>query len=209
MNLLKKYFSFSKEKRNLVNVAVVFCASVLWSAIKMVLGILENSKFLVASSFFTLSLAFSKFFCLIGITKHQKQYVRTVHVSSSVLIVLGGIFYGLYNVRLVYGEQCAQYGLIPSITIAAVSFFLFIKSVVFLFKDKKADDYHRNLRILAFISGCVDIVLTQMSILAVEMPDMDPVYNSYIALGVSVLAVVLGVYCLVAPAVVRKQNAKE
>lgn len=199
MNLYDKYKSLPKEKRDVVNVTLTFSFGILWSVVKLLLGIYQNSGFLMASAFFTMSLAVSKLFCLIGITKHQKQYVKFTHILSSVFIVLGGAFYGVYNLRLVNGHAAANYGLIPSITIATVSFTLFVKAVVVLFRDKKKDDYHRNLRILSLIGGCVDLVLTQMSLLAVEIPEMDQVYNFYIAFGVAIMTVALGIYCLIAP----------
>lgn len=199
MNLYQKYKNLPKEKRGVVNVTLTFSCGMAWSVIKLLLGIYQNSGFLMASAFFTMSLSVSKMFCLVGIIKHQKRYVRWTHVLSSLFIVLGGVFYGMYNLRLVNGHTAANYGLIPSIAIATVSFTLFVKAVVVLFRDKKQDDYHRNLRILSLIGGCVDLVLTQMSLLAVESPEMDPSYNFYIAFGVAILTVGLGIYCLVAP----------
>ncbi len=199
MNLYQKYKNLPKEKRGVVNVILTFSCGMVWSVIKLLLGIYQNSGFLMASAFFTMSLAISKMFCLVGIIKHQKRYVRWTHVLSSLFIVFGGMFYGLYNLRLVNGHTAANYGLIPSIAIATVSFTLFVKAVVVLFRDKKQDDYHRNLRILALIGGCVDLVLTQMSLLAVQTPEMNQVYNFYIAFGVAVLTVGLGIYCMIAP----------
>lgn len=189
-----------------MNVTLTFSFGILWSVVKLLLGIYQNSGFLMASAFFTMSLAVSKLLCLVGITKHQKRYVKFTHVLSSVFIVLGGAFYGVYNLRLLNGHSAANYGLIPSITIATVSFTLFVKAVVVLFRDKKKDDYHRNLRILSFIGGCVDLVLTQMSLLAVESPEMDPSYNFYIAFGVALMTVALGIYCLIAPSLNKKEQ---
>ncbi len=199
MNLYQKYKNLPKEKRSIVNIILIFSFGICWSVIKLLMGVYQNSNFLIVSALFTMCLALSKLCCLIGIVKHREKYVRITHVLSSLLIVFGGVFYGLYNLRLLNGQTAANYGLIPSITIATVSFTLFIKSVVVLFRDKRRDDYHRNLRILSFISACVDIVLTQMSLLAVQAPEMDPVYNFYIAIGVAIMTVGLGIYCIVAP----------
>lgn len=206
MNIFKQYKQLSKEKRSVVNTFLVFCASMAWSLIKIILGICEHSKFLIASSLFTMCLALAKGLCLIGIIKHQKQYVIKTHVWSSLLIIFGGVFYGLYNTRLLNSNSSVNYGLIPSIAIAAVSFFLLIKAIVYLFKDRKRDDYHRNLRVIAVIGGLMDIVLTQMCLLAVNMPDMNQVYNSYIALGVSTLTVILGLFCLIYPLMHKKRQ---
>lgn len=206
MNLYQKYKNLPKEKRGVVNVTLTFACGMAWSVIKLLLGIYQNSGFLMASAFFTMSLAVSKMFCLVGIIKHQKRYVRWTHVLSSLFIVLGGAFYGVYNLRLVNGHTAANYGLIPSIAIAAVSFTLFVKAVVVLFRDKKQDDYHRNLRILSLIGGCVDLVLTQMSLLAVQEPGMNQAYNFYIAFGVAILTVALGIYCLIAPFSPKQQQ---
>ncbi len=209
MKIIKQYKQLSKEKRSVVNTFLVFCASVIWSLIKMIIGICEHSKFLIASSLFTMCLALSKGLCLVGIVKHKKQYVIKTHVWSSLLIVFGGIFYGLYNTRLLTLDSSTSYGLIPSITIAAVSFFLLIKAIVYLFKDRKRDEYHRNLRVIAVIGGLMDIVMTQMCLLAVKAPDMDQAYNSYIALGVSTLTVILGLFCLVYPLIHKKRYSKD
>lgn len=196
MKIIKAYQSLSKESRKVVMTFLAFLCSIIWSLIKLFLGIYESSGFLIASSIFTMCLAISKLFCLIGITKHQTNYVFLIHIMSSVLIIIGGIFYGFYNTRLLFGESTTNYGLIPSITIATVSFFLFIKSIVYLFKDKKHNVYHRNLRVIAFIGGLMDIVLTQFALLAVQLPDMDQKYNLYMALGVAVITIILGIYCL-------------
>lgn len=204
MNIFKRYKQLSKEKRSVVNTFLVFCASMVWSLIKVILGIFEHSRFLIASSLFTMCLALSKGLCLIGITKHQTKYVRKTHIWSSLLIIFGGVFYGLYNTRLLSMESYVSYGLIPSIAIATVSFFLLVKAIVYLFKDRKNDEYHRNLRVIAVIGGFMDIVLTQMCLLAVKLPNMEQVYNSYIALGVSTLTVILGLFCLIYPFVHKK-----
>lgn len=196
MNIIHKYKNLEKDKRNTINVSITFIISIGWSLIKLVLGIYENSRFLIASSFFTMALALSKLMCLLGIIKHKEKYNKSLHIISCILIILSGIFYGLYNMRLIFGISAANYGLIPSITIATISFFLFIKSLIFLIKDRNRDIYHSILKIIALISGSVDIVLTQMSLLAVEMPEMNPQYNCYLALAVAVLTIGCGIYCL-------------
>lgn len=202
MNLIQKYKNLDKEKQNTINILITFIVSIGWSLIKLCLGIFENSRFLIASSFFTMALALSKLMCLLGIIKHEEKYKKSLHIISCILIILSGIFYGIYNIRLTLGLTAANYGLIPSITIATVSFFLFIKALVFLIKDRNRDIYHTILRVIALISGSVDIVLTQMSLLAVEKPEMNPLYNCYLALAVAVMTIGCGIYCLT----IKKRN---
>lgn len=202
--MLKKYFHSSKDQKKLINIFVAFIASILWSMAKIIFGIVDNSAFLIASAIFTICLAISKLLCLVGIVKYETNYV-IIHVISSLLIVGAGVFYGLYNTRLLYVNSMPNYGTIIAITIAAISFFLFVKAIVNLIKDKKRDDYNRNLRVIALVGGSMDIVLTQMCLLAVELPEMNPRYNLYIALGISIITMILGIYCLIKP-FLKKNN---
>lgn len=208
MNLIKNYYALDKTTRQKISIIITFVASILWSSVKLIFGFIENSVFLIASSIFTGCLAISKLLCLIGIIKHKKEY-KVTHIISSIMIILSGMAYCIYNIRLLMDNSIPNYGLIPSIAIAAVSFFLFVKAIVFLFKDRINDDYNRNLRVIAVISGAMDIVLTQMCLLAVEMPQMNQRYNSYLALGLSTITCMLGLYCLIKPIIEKNKNDEE
>lgn len=168
-------------------------ANFFWFAIKLSLGLSASSVFLVSSAIFTFALALSKVTCFIGRKKDERKWLA----FSSLLIVLAGMSYAGYNVRLLMGFHPQDFGLITAIGIATLSFFLLVRSIVELVKARKSDEYEKNIKIIAFISALANIMLTQLSILAVEMPQMDQTYNVYFALGIGVFTIILGIWRMI------------
>lgn len=184
------------QNSNKIDILSIGCfCGLLWAVIKLLIAIYEQSLYLFASALFSICLVCAKTLCLWSSLQNNAMQKAIVHKLSCALLMLGGLFYGLYNVRLLHGESVANYGLIPSIAIAAVSFYLIVNAIVQLAKVRKKDRLHRDIRVITFISACMNIVLTQMCLLAVELPDLDQIYNVYLALGIATLTVLLGGYC--------------
>jgi hypothetical protein len=140
-----------------------------------------------------LALCFSKFNCLLGIKKDEKLSSKKYFIIATTLIIVAGIFYSAYSLRLLFGHTPRSYGMIIAITIAAFSFYYMINSIVNLFKYKASTPYYKTLKLISFIAALTDIMLTQMSLLIVCSPEMSQVYNVYFALGIGVLTVLLGI----------------
>lgn len=182
----------SDEKLNQTTKLTV-AASLFWFAVKLVLGIVALSSFLIASALFTFALSLSKLFCLFGIAKDEKAERKVYAVTTFVFVALAGLFYCIYNVRLLYGFKPTDFGLIPAIAIAAVSFYLFVKSIVNLVRYRKRNIYYKSLKLIAFIGALTNILLTQTSLLMVEMPEMNQIYNVYGALGIGAFAFIASI----------------
>lgn len=52
--------------------------------------------------------------------------------------------------------------------------------------------YFDNLKIVSFIGALTDIMLTQMSLLMVEDPNINQLYNVIVALVISLFTIILG-----------------
>lgn len=200
IKVIKRYRKLSVETKTRIKTWISFSLSLFWSLIKIVISIITNSVFLLASAFFTLSLCFSKFTCLRGIKKDPTVIRKRYFLTASILIIFSGIFYANYNVRLLFGETPKSYGLIPAITIATISFYFIVTSIINLIKIKNANVYYRIIKLIAFIGALTDIMLTQMSLLMVEMPTLNQTYNVYFALAIGCLTILIGciniIYCM-------------
>jgi hypothetical protein len=170
--------------------------SYIWSSVKFILGILARSLFLIASSLFTFCLAFSKHLITLG-TKFGLEEKKIV-IISSLLIMATGVFYSFYNLRLLYGYQTSSYSLIIALTIASVSFFLLIRSIVLLIRYIKGSPsgVQRTYIFTTLISSLMNIVLTQMSLLSLYQ-DIDLKYNFYFAILIGLITIILGILNLI------------
>ena len=135
--IILKYKNIPSERKIFFKTLCSFLFSFIWSIVKLIMGIFISSLFLLASSLFTLSMCFSKLFCLLGIKKDKDCSSKFYISLSSFLIIIAGIFYGIYNLRLLNGYIPVNYGLIISIVIALFSFIFLINSIVYLIKERK------------------------------------------------------------------------
>ena len=76
-------------------------------------------------------MCFSKLFCLLGIKKDKDCSSKFYISLSSFLIIIAGIFYGIYNLRLLNGYIPVNYGLIISIVIAL--FVIVVAGIIYSF----------------------------------------------------------------------------
>ncbi len=195
--IILKYKNIPSERKIFFKTLCSFLFSFIWSIVKLIMGIFISSLFLLASSLFTLSMCFSKLFCLLGIKKDKDCSSKFYISLSSFLIIIAGIFYGIYNLRLLNGYIPVNYGLIISIVIALFSFIFLINSIVYLIKERKKNNfYYKNLRTIAFINALNDLLLTQMTLLMNKMPNMDHSKNIYFALIISIISILLGIILL-------------
>jgi hypothetical protein len=192
-NIIEYYKSLNKEVKLQIKTKIAFAFSIFWSIAKILMGIFSSSIFLFASALFTLALCFSKFTCLQGIKKDEKLLTKKYFIFSSMLIIISGVFYAGYSLRLLFGHIPKNYGIIVAITIATFSFYCMVNSIINLFRYKNSSPYYRTLRVISFIAALTDIMLTQMSLLIVCMPEMSQLYNVYFALGIGIITVLLGV----------------
>lgn len=197
MKLFEKYKALTSEGRFICNTTVGFFFGVLWAVIKTAIGVYEASRFLIAAALFSLAVGFSKFICLIGMVKYNNAYQKRLIELFSLFIVLSGIFYGYYNLRLLYAPSMMNYGLIPSIAIAAVSFFMFTKAIVNIFLNRKRTVYRRFLNVVSLITALTNIMLTQMCLITVQNPETDPIYNIGFALAIALFTIGAGIYCMI------------
>lgn len=193
MKIIKQYKELSVEKKLILSTTITFVLTLLWSIGKVIIGFIVSSFFLLASAFFSLTMCFSRYCCLSGIKKDVTMTKKRYISLSSGLIILAGLLYGIYNIRLLFGYMPTNYGLILSIAIATFSFTFLVSSIINLIKYRKYHNiYFDNLKIVSFIGALTDIMLTQMSLLMVEDPNINQLYNVIVALVISLFTIILG-----------------
>lgn len=196
--LLDSYRAKTVDEKRVIKTTGSFLIGAVWAITQFVFSFIYNSVFLFSSSLFSASLSLARLFCVLGYKKDSLNNRRRYLILSSLLVVLGRIFYGTYNIRFLFGVVPKDYGLIPSISIALFSFTFFTLSVRTLIKDRKNNnDYMRNMKIIAFISSLVNIMLTQMCLLMATDPDVNQKNNMYFAMGIGVVAIILGIYLFI------------
>ena len=207
MKLIEIYKLKSTNERRIINAFVSFCCGLIWAIIQFVIFLITKSFFLFSSSLFSLSLSLARLLSIIGYKKEENDKDKSYLVLSSIFIITGGIFYSSYSLRLLFGETPTDFGLIPSITIALFSFIFIINSITTLIKDRKnKNKYIKNIKIISFITSLVNIMLTQMSLLMVQSPNMDQKYNLYFALIIGAIAIILGIYSLISGLINKVKN---
>src|SRR5574344_373084 len=210
IKLIEKYKAKSNDEKRIIQSYFSFSFGIIYSIVQFLFFIMTNSFFLVDSSLFSLSLCLSRLFCIIGY-KLDKDNKRLVYVIlSSILLAGGGVLYAIYSMRLLYGELPTDFGIIISITIALFSFIFIIKAIIVLIKERHNNNkYARNIRIIAFVSGLVNILLTQMSLIMANSPDTNQKYNLYFAFGIAIVTILLGAYSIIRNIVISYKKADE
>ena len=157
----------------------------IFAAIKIVFGIFTQSYFLSVSGLYSICIGFAKgsFFKGKSIGERldpqsreykQNEYKHLARMASFILI--GSIVYVVYMTRLFFISSTYNYGEIPAITIAAVSFAEITLSVIHLKKAKGA--LFAGLRCVNLTSAFTAMVLTQVAILSFADETDCSVYNA-------------------------------
>ena len=157
----------------------------VFAAIKIIFSIFTQSYFLSVSGLYSICIGFAKgsFFKGKSIGEKldpqsheykQNEYKHLARMASFILI--GSIIYVVYMTRLFFISSTYNYGEIPAITIAAVSFTEIALSIIHLKKAKGA--LFAGLRCVNLSSAFTAIVLTQVAILSFADETDCSVYNA-------------------------------
>jgi len=196
MNIFQIYSLKSREEKKRITSVLTGIINFTWGLVQVGMGIFLPSLFLVFAGLFSIVIGFAKTTCLIGLKKGDDQKKKYVIIAHA-LIILAGVFYCWYNVRLLFGYKPTDFGLIPSITIALVATTTVTLAIINLVQFWKGNAYYKTICLVSLITALTNVMLTQMSLLMVEMPEMDQRFNVYFALGIGVFAMVTGVLNLV------------
>lgn len=186
---IKRYYDMEKEKRVIINTYIALGFGFFWTFSKIIISILTKSIFLFSLALFSIFLIFSRLFLIIGIKKDKMKY----HLISSIFICILGIIYSGYNIRFLFGDLPTNYGMVISLAIAVVSFASLVLSIINIVKFKKSNQYLKLLKLISLIIALTDIMLTQMSLLMWQMPELSQVYNAYFAIAIGIITFIIGI----------------
>ena len=157
----------------------------IFAAIKIIFGIFVQSYFLSVSGLYSICIGLAKgsFFAGKSVgekldpTSHEYKQNEYKHLARMAFFILAGsIVYVIYMARLFFISSTYNYGTIPSIAIATVSFTEIVLSIIHLKKAKGA--LFAGLRCVNLSSAFTAMVLTQVAILSFA-DEMDcSVYNA-------------------------------
>ena len=168
-----------------------------FAAIKIIFGIFVQSYFFIVSGLYSICIGFAKMSFFNGkkigekLDPNSREYRENEYrhlARMAFFILMGSIIYVIYMARLFFISSAYNYGEIPAITIAAVSFTEMTLSIIHLRKAKGA--LFTGLRSVNLTSAFTAIVLTQVAILSfVDEAD----YSFYNALS----GTIFGGLCIV------------
>ncbi len=170
--------------------------NLIWAVIKIIMGVFTPNYFLVASALFTLEIIATRSVCLKGLKSNDRDLDRKYMGIASLLLVLAGLLYMFYSMRLLFKSTSVliEFGLFPSIILCVVSLLMLVVAIRGIKKVQKNNRYYHILKHIGFISACIDIMIAQMILLSYLKFDLPTKYNVYLSLLIGLLAIVFGVY---------------
>lgn len=149
----------------------------IWSVAKIIFGVFSTMFFFCLSGVMTLLIGFIKkiFYNNIEHDSFKIKYKKSQIIN--ILLIIIGILFIVYMLKLIFFPESSSYSLIASITIAAFSFGELGVSIYNIVQARKSKDILlTNLRNCNFASALFAIVLTQTAILSAQGVDAS-LYN--------------------------------
>lgn len=171
-----QYFS----KRTNFNGKVTMIANFVWASLKFVFGIFTASYFFCISALYTIGVGFAKKTYFNGleykmnINKANKYYARMAGI-----LLLANLIHIVYMVRLFFYPSNFNYGMIVSISIAALSFTEVGLAIAGLIKSNRRNDLLLSgFKSISLNTALQSIVLTQIAIMSFAEAGDSSKYNA-------------------------------
>ena len=97
---LRKRRLFSFENMTLVFAMISIGLNIIFAIVKIVFSFIISNYFFLISGIFTACLILAKFVCVKGIKENNKKF-KTKNLIISIIVLLAGIIYIVYSLRLI------------------------------------------------------------------------------------------------------------
>ena len=164
---LRKRRLFSFENMTLVFAMISIGLNIIFAIVKIVFSFIISNYFFLISGIFTACLILAKFVCVKGIKENNKKF-KTKNLIISIIVLLAGIIYIVYSLRLILYKDynLYNYPMYMGILISLISFIEVGLAISGLIQVKKYDHFYRDIKIIAFISSLTALVLSMSAILS-------------------------------------------
>jgi hypothetical protein len=166
---IKKYMGKEyRDQRIAFNTMMVMLFNMSWGIVKFILGAIKQTYFFCVSGVYSFLVGVCKLIYIIGAKKgYDDEQEKKLFKWVSIAIIISNIVYIVYMGKLFFfPEKAADYGLVPSIAIAAISFGELIVAIVRIKMEiKKQDIMNVGLRCLNLTSAFSAIVFTQVCLI--------------------------------------------
>ncbi|MEG1524213.1 MAG: hypothetical protein RRZ24_02290 [Clostridia bacterium] len=142
------------------------CKDIVLAVGKFVVGIFTQSIFLFINSFFSVGMGLARFLCLKSI--HQSRKVQcSCYRTVGVLVLISGLVYMLYSVRLFIVGSTTRYPMKIAIAIAVFTFTEIILNIKGSNTARKSKaPIPEAIRLTNLASNLTCLVLTQIAIIS-------------------------------------------
>lgn len=196
LNLIKKYKELDMRQRAQYTTTITMIGNLVSAMIKLLFGAFTLSIFITISGFYSVGIGTCKFIYILGKEKSNEQISkeRKYYLLITFVLLLSSIFYIVYMIRLFFIKSSYDYGIIPAITIALISFAELTVAIFGLFKSNKRKDLLLSgLKCVNLASAFTAIALTQAMLLSFNANEIGVDHSKYNAVG----GVVFGTLCLI------------
>lgn len=209
MGKLNKVVKKFKEIVNVINKnhflsKVTMFKDYIFAAIKIILGIFFLSYFLCVSGLYSICVGFAKTLFFEGkkqcgsYSDESLEYKSIAYkylAQMATFILAGSIVYIIYMSRLFFISSVFNYGMIPSITIALISFTEITLAIIGLKKSKGVLNW--GLKCINLTSAFTAIVLTQVAILSFTNNTDNSFYNAIAGTIFGGLCIIIAILMLI------------
>ncbi len=200
-----------REKSGAVRMTV---AGSLITLVKLAAAASTASVFAVVSAFYSCTALAAKILCARGRKAENADKKTAVMATVAALLVASAVFYTAGAVRSFFTATSSSYGKIPSIAIAAVSFYELVAAICGLVKaSKRKDVFYSAMKRVNMTGAIAAIALTQAAILSFADGADNSVANAIIGLiagcSMTASAVTSAIVAIKLFAAGKKNNAKD
>lgn len=122
---------------------------IFMTTIYFIAGLFAPSLYLISLGLFTLCLFVSKYICLKAIKEKNTTIRMKSFISANVLIVISAIFFAIYNIRLLIGDDLPiNFGRLIAVILMVTCFIRLIFSIVNLIRYAKSDGYYQTILVI-------------------------------------------------------------
>ena len=162
IRMLRKSY---KEKRRILHFLFLGKDSVM-VLIKIALGLISSSFFMFANALFSCGIGIARYEAL-KMTGQDRNVQLKMTMKVSAILIFSGICYVCYSIRLFFGGDSVEYGMVMALAIACYTFFDFSMQIMDIARLRKKNSLDAEaLRIVSLCSILVCFVLTQIAIMS-------------------------------------------
>ena len=183
---------FAKQHNVVLQILVIY--SVIWSIIKVIVGLTYQEYYFCVSGASTMAIAVAKIIYLYNCKREEGQVYKCVVMC--IFFILSSILFAFYMARLFFIDSGMEYGLILSITIATFSFSEIVVSIIEFVKANKAE----NNMLVCFKAGSMitagfAISLTQIALLSATQ-STNNYFNALTGVIFGIIGVCISIFVL-------------